>query len=50
MAIRETSDGGNPIVIAEPDGQYAQTYRAIATRLWAILGGQQRQAPKIVVE
>jgi ATP-binding protein involved in chromosome partitioning len=50
MAIRETSDGGNPIVIAEPDGQYAATYRAIATRLWAILGGQQRQAPKIVVE
>jgi ATP-binding protein involved in chromosome partitioning len=50
IAIRETSDGGNPIVIAQPDGTYAETYRAIAARLWAILGGQQRQPPKIVVE
>jgi len=51
IAIRETSDGGNPIVIAQPDSKYAATYRAIATRLWQILGGgQQRQAPKIVVE
>ncbi|HEX4195470.1 MAG TPA: iron-sulfur cluster carrier protein ApbC [Stellaceae bacterium] len=52
IAIRETSDGGNPIVVAQPDSQYAETYRAIATRLWQILGGaaQQRQAPTIVVE
>ncbi len=51
IAIRETSDGGNPIVIAQPDSQYAATYRAIAARLWQVLeGGQQRQAPKIVVE
>ena len=51
MAIRETSDGGNPIVIAEPTSKYAETYRAIAARLWQILGeSQQRQAPKIVVE
>jgi ATP-binding protein involved in chromosome partitioning len=51
IAIRETSDSGNPIVIAEPNGKYAETYRAIAARLWQILGGgQQRQAPKIVVE
>ncbi len=51
IVIRETSDGGNPIVIAEPNSKYAETYRAIATRLWQILGGaQQRQAPKIVVE
>ncbi|HWE75002.1 MAG TPA: iron-sulfur cluster carrier protein ApbC [Stellaceae bacterium] len=51
IAIRETSDGGNPIVVAQPDSQYAATYRAIAARLWQILGGrQQRQAPTIVVE
>jgi len=51
IAIRETSDGGNPIVIAEPSSKYAETYRAIAARLWQLLGGgQQRQAPKIVVE
>jgi ATP-binding protein involved in chromosome partitioning len=51
IVIRETSDGGNPIVVAEPSSKYAETYRAIAARLWQILGGgQQRQAPKIVVE
>jgi ATP-binding protein involved in chromosome partitioning len=51
IAIRETSDGGNPIVIAEPDSKHAATYRAIAARLWQVLGGTpQRQAPKIVVE
>jgi ATP-binding protein involved in chromosome partitioning len=51
IAIRETSDGGNPIVVAQPDSQYAATYRAIAARLWQVLeGAQQRQAPKIVVE
>jgi ATP-binding protein involved in chromosome partitioning len=51
IVIRETSDGGNPIVIAQPGSQYAETYRAIAARLWQILGGaQQRHAPKIVVE
>jgi ATP-binding protein involved in chromosome partitioning len=50
IAIRETSDGGNPIVIAQPGSAYAETYRKIAARLWEILGGQQRQAPTIVVE
>jgi ATP-binding protein involved in chromosome partitioning len=51
IAIRETSDGGNPIVVADPNGKYAETYRAIAARLWQVLGGTpQRQAPKIVVE
>ena len=44
IGIRETSDGGNPIVVAEPSSKYAETYRAIAARLWQILGGgQQRQ-------
>jgi ATP-binding protein involved in chromosome partitioning len=51
IAIRETSDGGTPIVVAQPDGAYAATYRQIAARLWDVLNGQQlRQAPKIVVE
>ncbi len=51
IAIRETSDGGNPIVIADPTSKYAATYRAIAARLWQVLGeSQPRQAPKIVVE
>jgi ATP-binding protein involved in chromosome partitioning len=51
IAIRETSDGGNPIVVAEPNSKHAATYRAIAARLWQVLvGTPQRQAPKIVVE
>jgi len=51
IAIRETSDSGNPIVVADPDSKYTATYRAIATRLWQTLAGTpQRQAPKIVVE
>jgi ATP-binding protein involved in chromosome partitioning len=50
IAIRETSDGGHPIVIAQPDSAYAKTYRAIAARLWDVLGAQHRAAPKIVVE
>jgi len=51
IAIRETSDGGNPIVVAEPSSKHAATYRTIAARLWQVLAGApQRQAPKIVVE
>jgi ATP-binding protein involved in chromosome partitioning len=30
MAIRETSDAGNPVVVSEPDGPHAAIYRAIA--------------------
>src|SRR5437016_3897836 len=34
MAIRETSDGGNPIVVSQPGSVHAATYRAIAERAW----------------
>jgi ATP-binding protein involved in chromosome partitioning len=50
IAIRETSDEGNPIVLSQPHSEHAQVYRAIAARIWEKLGGQKRQAPKIVVE
>jgi ATP-binding protein involved in chromosome partitioning len=30
IAIRETSDSGNPVVVSEPDGPHAAIYRAIA--------------------
>jgi len=50
MAIRETSDGGKPIVAAEPDGAHAQSYRAIARAVIARLEGKpQRAAPRIVI-
>jgi ATP-binding protein involved in chromosome partitioning len=54
MAIRETSDGGRPIVIAQPDSPHAKTYQAIAARVWdkvsALLGDSRRQAPRIVIQ
>ena len=50
IAIRETSDAGTPIVIAQPQSEHAQVYRRIATRIWEMLGAKQRAAPKIVVE
>jgi ATP-binding protein involved in chromosome partitioning len=50
IAIRETSDGGNPIVVAAPESEHAQIFRRIAERLVEKLGGAQRAAPRIVVE
>jgi ATP-binding protein involved in chromosome partitioning len=48
--IRETSDAGSPIVAAEPGGEHARAYRAIADRVWEKLrAGARRAAPRIVV-
>ena len=33
IKIRETSDGGHPIVVSEPDGPHAKAYGIIAARL-----------------
>ncbi len=50
MAIRETSDGGHPIVLSQPESEHAAAYRRIAARIWEKLGLEQRQAPRIIVE
>ena len=51
LAIRETSDGGTPIVVSQPDSAHAQAYRAIAEHVWIKLTAmQQRQGPRIVVQ
>ena len=50
IAIRETSDAGNPIVRAQPKSEHAEVYRAIAQRVAEKLGGAKRAAPKIVVD
>src|SRR6266567_581293 len=34
MVIRETSDGGAPITVSEPDNPHALVFRQIATRIW----------------
>lgn len=52
MDIRETSDSGRPIVVADPSSEHAKVYRGIAARVWEKIGGQsaRRAGPKIVVE
>ncbi len=49
VAIRETSDSGQPIVVSQPDSPHAQVYRQIATRIWEKLSGAEKRAPRIVV-
>ncbi|HEY8015029.1 MAG TPA: Mrp/NBP35 family ATP-binding protein [Dongiaceae bacterium] len=51
MAIRETSDGGHPIVAAAPDSGPAKTYRAIAEQVWhKVQGAPAKAAPRIVIQ
>ncbi len=52
MAIRETSDGGTPIVVSDPDGAHAKIYREIAEKAWTrVLEERQMSgAPSIVFE
>lgn len=51
IAIRETSDGGDPIVVSQPDSDHAKVYRSIAARVWdKISMGGGRAAPRIVIE
>ena len=51
IRIRETSDGGTPIVVAEPDSPHTAAFKAIADRVWeqasASVSGS---GPKIVIE
>jgi ATP-binding protein involved in chromosome partitioning len=52
LAIRETSDGGEPIVVAQPQSAAAETYRHLALsvrdRVAALTGGNARPFPRIV--
>ncbi len=50
LAIREKSDAGAPVVASEPDGPYAQAFRAIAARVREGLQVESRPAPRIVIE
>jgi ATP-binding protein involved in chromosome partitioning len=52
MSIRETSDGGRPIVVAEPSSTPAQLYRNIAGTVWSQVtsGAGAPVAPNIVIE
>ena len=52
--IRELTDGGQPIVVAEPSSEHAQQYQELSRRLAAKLSLQgkdlSRKFPKIVIE
>jgi ATP-binding protein involved in chromosome partitioning len=51
--IREKSDAGTPVVVADPDGPHGSIYRAIAAATLERLkaeSGAGRKAPKIVME
>ena len=52
MVIRETSDGGNPVVVSHPEAAHSHVYREIAAQIWSTVSdkGQQRAAPRIVIE
>ena len=54
IEIRETSDGGQPIVVSKPDSPQAKTYLSIARRIKEKLDAEQqdasRAAPKIVIQ
>ncbi|TAN64087.1 MAG: iron-sulfur cluster carrier protein ApbC [Magnetospirillum sp.] len=54
IAIRQTSDAGEPIVVSKPNSPHAKVYREIAAKIWdkvqAIQGGAGRKTPRIVME
>jgi ATP-binding protein involved in chromosome partitioning len=50
LAIREKSDAGTPVVVSDPDGPHAQSFRDIAARVRDELMVESRPAPKIVIE
>ncbi len=53
-AIREHADGGRPTVVAEPDGDIARAYKAIARRTSALLALRKKdfssKFPNIVIQ
>ncbi|MDA0656147.1 MAG: iron-sulfur cluster carrier protein ApbC [Proteobacteria bacterium] len=53
MEIRETSDGGEPIVVSQPDGPHAETFRDIAHTVWDLVEDNKagkREMPNIVIQ
>ena len=48
--IRTTSDGGDPIVVSQPDSDHAKAFREIADRIWDKLSIAGRAMPEILVE
>ncbi|MBK1670771.1 Fe-S-binding ATPase [Rhodovibrio sodomensis] len=51
IVIRETSDGGEPVVVSHPDSEHAKVYLSIAEQVWTKITGADasaaRRAPSI---
>lgn len=54
IVIRETSDGGHPIVVSDPDSVHSTAFREIGNRIWEKLDGSTsgagRSMPNIVMQ
>ena len=53
MQIRETSDGGAPVVVSDPASLNSEIFLSIASKVWAILeddSANSRPAPSIIIE
>jgi ATP-binding protein involved in chromosome partitioning len=53
LKIRETSDGGTPITVSDPDNPHAVVFRQMAARVWdKVAGGgtERRPPPRIVID
>lgn len=54
LDIRETSDGGRPIVVSKPESEHAKAYRAVADKVWDKIGeakaARAAGAPRIVIQ
>ena len=54
IEIRETSDGGQPVVVSHPDSPHAQTFVKIAERMWEQLSARmssgEGKGPRIVMQ
>lgn len=53
MQIRETSDGGAPVVVSDPASLNSEVFLSIASKVWAILeddSADSRPAPSIIIE
>ena len=49
IKIRATSDGGIPIVVAEPESPHAKAYVKIAARIWEKISSTAKRAPTITM-
>ncbi len=51
IVIRETSDGGRPIVVSHPDSPHSKAFRDMADSIWEkVDGAVGRTMPKIVMQ